>query len=308
MATKDNLKHFSDVDGYSDIVTKSDMDNNLDLLADGIDNTPFDSDDNKIYSKKSLGFVVGAKKFDLEDTDNGDSKIFFDRSQRSFRGGYVSNDNWNENNRGDYSFSFGNDTKATGDYSFGLGNTTITSGDYSFAFGNDTKATGDYSFALGYKTTASGYQSLVIGKEIENKQDISFSEGASNTNSKAQLTTFQYSVETTDDTQTNTHYPIKLWLKSLNYIIIKGTIIKDDYSTKWIFERKLIVRVDDEGSITIDDDNNTDIVKDDSDWKFDIEAVNDGENPTIKMKVTGKSDTNIDWGIAVENRQTYWNN
>ena len=280
MATKDNLKHFSDVDGYSDIVTKSDMDNNLDLLADGIDNTPFDSDDNKIYSKKSLGFVVGAKKFDLEDTDNGDSKIFFDRSQRSFRGGYVSNNNWDTDNRGDY----------------------------SFAFGYDAKATGDYSFALGYKTTASGYQSLVIGKEIENKQDISFSEGASNTNSKAQLTTFQYSVETTDDTQTNTHYPIKLWLKSLNYIIIKGTIIKDDYSTKWIFERKLIVRVDDEGSITIDDDNNTDIVKDDSDWKFDIEAVNDGENPTIKMKVTGKSDTNIDWGIAVENRQTYWNN
>ena len=256
------------------------MDNNLDLLADEIDNTPFDSDDNKIYSKKSLGFVVGAKKFDLEDTDNGDSKIFFDRSQRSFRGGYVSNNNWDTDNRGDY----------------------------SFAFGYDAKATGDYSFALGYKTTASGYQSLVIGKEIENKQDISFAKGMSNNNSKAQITTFQYSLETTDDTQTNTHYPIKLWIKSLNYIIIKGTIIKDDYSTKWIFERKLIVRVDDEGTITIDDDSNTDIVKDDTDWLFDVEAVNDSENPIIKLKVTGKTDTNIDWGIVVENRQAYWNN
>jgi hypothetical protein len=280
MATKDNLKHFKDVNGYDDIVTKSDMDNNLDLLADGIDNTPFDSDDNKIYSKKSLGFVVGAKKFDLEDTNNGDSKIFFDRSQRSFRGGYVSNNNWDTDNRGNY----------------------------SFAFGYNVKTTGDYSFALGYKTTASGYQSLVIGKEIENKQDISFAKGMSNNNSKAQITTFQYSLETTDDTQTNTHYPIKLWIKSLNYIIIKGTIIKDDYSTKWIFERKLIVRIDEEGSVTIDDDNNTDIVKDDSDWKFDIEAVNDSENPTIRLKVTGKTDTNITWSIAVENRQAYWNN
>jgi len=280
MAIKDNLKHFSDVDGYSDIVTKSDMDNNLDLLADEIDNTPFDSDDNKIYSKNNLGIVVGAKKFDLEDTDNGDSKIFFDRSQKSFRGGYVSNNNWDTDNRGDY----------------------------SFAFGYDVKATGDYSFAFGYKTIASGYQSLVIGKEIENKQDISVAKGMSNNNSKAQITKFNYTIETTDDTQTNTQYPIKLWLKSLNYIIIKGTIVRDNYSTKWIFERKLIVRVDEDGSITKDDDNNTDITKDDDDWSFSVEAVDDSENPIIKMKVTGKSGTNIDWGIAVENRQVYWNN
>jgi hypothetical protein len=280
MAIKDNLKHFSDVNGYDDIVTKSDMDNNLDLLADAIDNTPFDSDEDKIYSKKNLGFVVGAKKFDLEDTDNGDSKIFFDRSQKSFRGGYISNNNWDTDKRGDF----------------------------SFGFGYDVKATGNYSFALGYKTIASEEGAFGMGLLYENKQPLSFSKGTSNDNSKAQLTTFQYSLETTDDTQTNTHYPIKLWLKSLNYIIIKGTIIKDDYSTKWIFERKLIVRVDDDGDITIDDDNNTDIVKDDSDWKFDIEAVNDSENPTIKLKVTGKADTNIDWGIVVENRQAYWNN
>ena len=37
MALKDSLKHFKDFDGYSGNLSKSDMDNNLDLLANEID-------------------------------------------------------------------------------------------------------------------------------------------------------------------------------------------------------------------------------------------------------------------------------
>jgi len=37
MALKDNLKHFKDFDDYGGSLTKKDMDDNLDLLADNID-------------------------------------------------------------------------------------------------------------------------------------------------------------------------------------------------------------------------------------------------------------------------------
>jgi hypothetical protein len=178
---------------------------------------------------------------------------------------------------------------------------------YSIAFDYSCKASGNNSLAFGVDCEASGDNSLAFGSMIENKQRKSKSYGISDeTISKQNLTHFNI-LQTTDDTQSEFDTPLALWLKSLNYIIIKCEAIKDDYATKWIFERKLIVRVDDSGNITIDSDNNTDIVKDDSDWAFDIEAVNDSENPTLKLKATGKADTNIAWGIEVENRQTYWN-
>jgi len=57
MALKDSLKHFNDFDDYSGSLTKADMDNNLDLLADEIDkkandeDVVFTADDTSIYPK-----------------------------------------------------------------------------------------------------------------------------------------------------------------------------------------------------------------------------------------------------------------
>ena len=57
MALKDSLKHFKDFDGYSGNLSKSDMDNNLDLLANEIDKEAnnedviFTADDTSIHPK-----------------------------------------------------------------------------------------------------------------------------------------------------------------------------------------------------------------------------------------------------------------
>ena len=38
MALKDNIRHFRDVDNYTDVIKNEDIDDNFDLLADNIDN------------------------------------------------------------------------------------------------------------------------------------------------------------------------------------------------------------------------------------------------------------------------------
>jgi hypothetical protein len=280
MALKDSLKHFKDFDGYSGSLSKADMDNNLDLLADEIDvRVKFDPD------KESV--AVG-----YESVVNGD---------RSFAFGYECKAN------GYNSFAFGYKSETNGTRALAFGDTCKATADYSEAWGYECEASAPYSYARGYQVKASANAAQVFGAMIENKQIGSIAYGNGDGNISNQNLRHFNKLNTTDDTQTEFDTPLALWLKSLNYIIIKCEAIQDDYATKWIFERKLIVRVDADGNVTIDSDDNTDIVKDDSDWAFDIEAVNDSENPTIKLKATGKADTNIAWGIEVENRQTYWN-
>jgi len=237
MALKDNLKHFKDFDDYSGSLTKADLDNNLDLLADNIDTKA---------DKSIVGIVTDGTTLKPQNNEN--------------------------------KFAIGKDCEAKLPY--------------SFAFGSGCKANGGYDFVFGFRIT--------------NKQVFSKSFGINMNNVAKQNLKHFNSLKTTDETQTNFQFPIALWIKSLNYIIIKCEAIKDDYSTKWIFERKLIVLVDKDGKVTIDSDDNTDIKKDDNDWKFDIESTDDSENPTLKLKATGKADTTIAWGIEVENRQTYF--
>jgi hypothetical protein len=266
MALKDSLKHFKDFDGYSGSLTKADMDNNLDLLADEIDiRIKFNPD------TRSVAF-----------------------SNSSVADGYNS-------------LAFGVECEANGYSSFAFGNTCKATADYSEAWGATCEASGFLSYARGYYAKASANAAQVFGNMIENKQPVSIAYGGSYDGISNQNLRHFNILKTTGDTQTEFGTPLALWIKSLNYIIIKCEAIQDDFATKWIFERKLIVRVNENGEITIDSDNNTDIVKDDSDWAFDIEAVNDATNPTLKLKATGKADTNIAWGIEVENRQTYWN-
>jgi len=258
MAIKDDLKHFRDYDDYAGSLTKKELDDNLDLIADSI-------------GLKTDGTTV---------TQQGsESKI-----------------------------CIGSNCTASGDYSLAFGYECTASGDCSLAFGDTCTASGVYSYAFGDTCTASGMYSQAFGGNFENKQPMSQAFGLGNPNdstTKQNLKHFDL-IKTTDDTQTNFYFPIALWIKSLNYIIVKCEAIKDDYSTKWIFERKLIVRVDAAGNVTIDSDTNDDIVKDDADWAFDITSTNDATNPTLTLKATGKASTTIAWGVEVENRQTYF--
>ena len=274
MALKDSLKHFKEADGYSVIVTKEDLDNNMDSLADAIDETPFDKDDTQIYPKDiSLGFVIGAKSINLENSDDGDNKIFFDKEKKAFRGGYVSDDKWD--NRDYFSFAYGNDVDAS---------------ENGVAFGDNVKAIAKFS--------------TIFGQGIENSQPYSQKRGLKQDVSSAANRHFN-NLKTTDDTKTSFNQDIILSPSSLFYILIHSTNIQDDYSTKWIFDRNLIVTIDNDKSVTIVSDKNTDIAKDDDDWAFDIEKTDgDDDNPPIlTLKATGKADTNIAWSVEVEIRE-----
>jgi len=94
----------------------------------------------------------------------------------AFRVGYVTNNEWDKNNIGTYSFASGWRSIASGVGSVALGYGASASGDYSIALGNSRAAgiysaapggngyaAGDYSFASGYLTTASGYNSTAMG-------------------------------------------------------------------------------------------------------------------------------------------------
>ena len=116
---------------------------------------------------------------------------------------------------------------------------------------------------------------------------------------------FSAGIKTANDTQTDVSN-ITLKLKSANTITIIGSILQDDYTTKWSFERVLAVTVKDDGSVTIASDDNTDNVKDDTDWAFDVTSTDDTTNPYLTMKATGKADTNIIWGVEVKNKFTNW--
>jgi hypothetical protein len=113
------------------------------------------------------------------------------------------------------------------------------------------------------------------------------------------------SILTTDATQTEI-LNIGIKPKGIALLKIRGIAIQNDYATEWGFDREILAVVNDSGDITIDNDNNTDLTKDDADWKFDIVANNDSANPNISLKVTGKDSTNILWLANVETNLTYW--
>jgi hypothetical protein len=113
------------------------------------------------------------------------------------------------------------------------------------------------------------------------------------------------SIKTTDATQTEI-LRVALKPKSVAILKIKGTALQDDNATEWAFERDVVVVVGSDGTVTIDVDNNTDLVKDDADWAFDVTGVNDTANPAISLKVTGKDGINIVWFANVETTLSYW--
>jgi len=71
--------------------------------------------------------------------------------------------------------------------------------------------------------------------------------------------------------------------------------VDTDFNEKWGFER-IVLAINNNDNVSIEVDNNNDLIKTNDNLKFDIEA----EDNKIRMAVTGLADTTIHWTIKIE--------
>ena len=94
-------------------------------------------------------FVIGSTSTEDENNVNLDSRLFFDKTKVAFRAGAVDGTQWNDSNRGLYSFAGGRNNTANGVA--------------STAFGVNNQVLGSNAMALGSQNTVNGSNSLVTG-------------------------------------------------------------------------------------------------------------------------------------------------
>jgi hypothetical protein len=98
----------------------------------------------------------------LGNIGSGAFLIFYPR-KAAFRAGAVFNNQWDDDNIGNFSFAGGKDTIASGNSAVALGYDNIASGEQSFAAGLGNTASGNIAIALGHQNTASGKGSVALG-------------------------------------------------------------------------------------------------------------------------------------------------
>ncbi|SCY70518.1 tail fiber domain-containing protein [Flavobacterium caeni] len=105
------------------------------------------------------------------------SKFFWNPRKAAFRAGRCSAGEWDENNVGKFSVSFGNGNQASGDHSVALGNngrasgmistsmgfSNVAEGMGSLSWGRQSRATGNYSMGFGILNTAYTFGETVFG-------------------------------------------------------------------------------------------------------------------------------------------------
>lgn len=176
------------------------------------DASPFsESAPNRITaSNTNADFVIGSTNTEDENNINLDSRLFFDKSKVAFRVGSVDGTQWNDANRGLYSFAAGRNTRASG-----VGTT---------AFGKDTQALVSYATALGDGTIASGYASLVVGVGTKSNNSSQFVNGTYNIeDTNASLIVGNG----TSDTERQNAFVVK----SNGSIIVGSNQFENDFST-----------------------------------------------------------------------------
>lgn len=105
--------------------------------------------------------------FSAETLDYGgsqESKFLFDNSKGAFRTGAINNRNWDENQRGDYSFGAGYNVQATETAAIALGYQTTANNFGTTAFGFNTTASFEFATAFGRNSTASGLSATAFGE------------------------------------------------------------------------------------------------------------------------------------------------
>lgn len=100
-------------------------------------------------SNTNADFLVGSTSTEDQNNVNLDARMFFDKGKAAFRAGASDGSQWNDANRGLYSFAGGRNTTADG----------IA----STAFGENNEASGYGSTTLGRQNVANGSNSLVAG-------------------------------------------------------------------------------------------------------------------------------------------------
>ena len=101
----------------------------------------------------------------------------------SFRAGFVTGAQWNENNVGDYSVAFGYDNTASGDYSFASGLKNTVLGVHSVSFGESNTLDGSNGITVGNALTISSTAeaSAAFGESNSLSEDFSIIAGQNNT-------------------------------------------------------------------------------------------------------------------------------
>lgn len=165
---------FPDIDGNATQLLAT---NGAGKLSWTDSDSPFKSESGVIRQKDTNNdFLVGYHNMAYS-SSGFETKMFFDKGKRAFRGGMIQSDNWDESNLGSASFAFGYDNKATGDYAFSIGyssnataNNAITlgfentsSGTNAVSFGQRNTASGNYSTAFGYSSQASASDAIAFG-------------------------------------------------------------------------------------------------------------------------------------------------
>ncbi|HEX2629396.1 MAG TPA: hypothetical protein VHM26_10295, partial [Chitinophagaceae bacterium] len=106
---------------------------------------------------------------------------YYDVMARAVRGGMRASDNaWDTEDLGLYSFGWGYDAQASGFNSFAAGWNATASKDHAVAMGEGNKATGTNSVALGLNCTASGFYGFAVGQQARAEGEGSFATGLSN--------------------------------------------------------------------------------------------------------------------------------
>ncbi|MCB9185561.1 MAG: tail fiber domain-containing protein [Flavobacteriales bacterium] len=119
--------------------------------------------DNTVVNLATDDFIFGSPSLDDNANTDNDGRFFFDKSKGAFRAGLVTGSQWNDANRGLYSFAAGNEVTASGEAAMALGQGASATGDNSFAWGSDVNASGANAVAIGNQTTASGNSSYASG-------------------------------------------------------------------------------------------------------------------------------------------------
>lgn len=132
----------------------------------------------------------------------------------AFRTGYVTGNQWDAANIGDYSVAMGVNTIASGGYSFATGATAVASGNYSIVLGGggstassfssisvgiSNTSSGPYSIAIGSNSTASGNGSVTLGSNCTSSGANSISMGSANTSSGVSATSMGNGTVATGD-------------------------------------------------------------------------------------------------------------
>ena len=124
-------------------------------------------------------FVVGSPNTEDQNNVNFDGRLFWDDSKAAFRAGSVDGTQWNDVNRGLYSFAAGQNNTASGvnAVAFGENNTVQGSGSVAFGRDNTISTSGAYGATIGFGNSVTGAQAIAIGRSTEAKGNYSFAGG-----------------------------------------------------------------------------------------------------------------------------------